>query len=105
VPTADDFEFRTFRDTRSYQDTPDIRGFGMPDVNFDGQVNNEDLMLIVLAHVQAAQEQDGTTLIHTSETLDRDTSTMIAVATDAETGSTVAGTYNYDTGEVNIHFL
>ena len=45
MPGADEFDFGSFRDSTSSSDTPDIRAFGMPDMNLDGVVNNEDLMM------------------------------------------------------------
>jgi hypothetical protein len=106
VPMVDEFEFGTFmRDTRGWQDTPDIRGFGMPDMNFDGRVDNADLMMLVMFHLQQQMDDDGTTMVYTTEGGNRATNTLFAAANDAETGNSVGGTFNPGTGEYNISFF
>jgi hypothetical protein len=106
VPSNDEFEFRTFeRDTKSWDDIPDINGFGMPDINMDGQVNNQDLMMLVMFHLQQQMEDDGTTMVYSTEGGNSTTNTLFAAANDAETGNSVGGTYNPGTGEFSISFF
>lgn len=61
--------------------------------------------MIVMFHLQQLMEDDGTTLIRTVEAANSATSTITAVANDAETGNTVAGSFNFATGELNISFF
>jgi hypothetical protein len=105
VPITDDFIFNQRDDTRSWKEIPAYHGWGMPDMNGDGHRDNLDLRMLVQAEVSRLVEEEGATITDTLETLDRDNASFIAVASDRETGTTVAGTFNYETGALDLYYF
>jgi hypothetical protein len=105
MPNSDDFIFNQREDTRSWKEIPAFHGFGMPDMNCDGRLDNADLMLLVEAEVARLVEEEGTTITDTFMTLDRENSSFVAVAADRETGTTVAGAFNYETGALDLYYF